>query len=570
MKKLNKLLAIVLAIAMIMSLTVAAGATGTASITISNASDGETYSAWKIFDATEVAGSSPAQYTYTISTSSAFYSAISTAVAAGGTLNSYLTLTQSAADSTVYVVEYIGTTGNEDAFTAALATVIEGVLSGANAPSADKTAVATSGTATMSDLDAGYYYVSTTVGTVVVLDTTNIAINDKNSKPSADKQVSDDGTTYADSNSAAVGDTVYFKTTVSGIYGSTSLRLHDLMDAGLTFSGITSVVLYTSDSAQTGTTLTSGASGQGYTLYTNASDPDAFYLIDTSEYTWNTTDYYYLDSGTYTLDTVGNNSGDFDSTKTYYIKSTFDMTFDYSDVTGIEKTGYIVVTYTATVNSNAVIYSTTGDSNDNETYVSFGATSYSEPQNTQTYVYKMNIFKYTGTLDASSTTLAGAVFEIYRYTDNTQTTKEYAIVDTNNVITSWTQTESEASKFTSTDGSLITVSGFDANETYYIHETSAPTGYNPLSGDVPFTIDDGTNSTQGYVTYDTNSQNTTTLTAFSSVTAQTIVPIENKTGSEMPETGGIGTTIFYIVGGVLVVGAIVLLITKKRIGKDGE
>ena len=43
--------------------------------------------------------------------------------------------------------------------------------------------------------------------------------------------------------------------------------------------------------------------------------------------------------------------------------------------------------------------------------------------------------------------------------------------------------------------------------------------------------------------------------------------IENKSGATLPETGGIGTTLFYVIGGLLVVGAGVLLVTKKRMGK---
>ena len=43
-----------------------------------------------------------------------------------------------------------------------------------------------------------------------------------------------------------------------------------------------------------------------------------------------------------------------------------------------------------------------------------------------------------------------------------------------------------------------------------------------------------------------------------------IAEVENKTGTELPSTGGIGTTIFYVIGGILVLGAAVLLVTRKR------
>ena len=44
--------------------------------------------------------------------------------------------------------------------------------------------------------------------------------------------------------------------------------------------------------------------------------------------------------------------------------------------------------------------------------------------------------------------------------------------------------------------------------------------------------------------------------------------VVNKSGSTLPETGGIGTTIFYVLGSLLVVGAGVVLITRKRMGKS--
>ena len=46
--------------------------------------------------------------------------------------------------------------------------------------------------------------------------------------------------------------------------------------------------------------------------------------------------------------------------------------------------------------------------------------------------------------------------------------------------------------------------------------------------------------------------------------------VVNQSGAELPSTGGIGTTIFYVLGGLLVVGAGVLLVTRKRMGKSDD
>ncbi|MBQ2651390.1 MAG: LPXTG cell wall anchor domain-containing protein, partial [Clostridia bacterium] len=80
--------------------------------------------------------------------------------------------------------------------------------------------------------------------------------------------------------------------------------------------------------------------------------------------------------------------------------------------------------------------------------------------------------------------------------------------------------------------------------TYFLVETEAPDGFN-LAGEA-FTV-----------------------TVISSVTGETVVAeIPNAPGNILPETGGIGTTIFYVLGGLLAVGAGVLLIAKKRMDDD--
>ena len=96
---------------------------------------------------------------------------------------------------------------------------------------------------------------------------------------------------------------------------------------------------------------------------------------------------------------------------------------------------------------------------------------------------------------------------------------------------------------TTADGNFI-LRGLDA-DTYYLTEKTAPTGYNKLSGPVKITIDNAGKVSKENVAVET-------------------VEIENKTGALLPDTGGIGTTIFYIAGGILVVGAVVLLVTRKR------
>ena len=78
--------------------------------------------------------------------------------------------------------------------------------------------------------------------------------------------------------------------------------------------------------------------------------------------------------------------------------------------------------------------------------------------------------------------------------------------------------------------------------TYYLEETTVPNGYNKLAARVPFTV-----------TKD--------------ATAAVEIEVKNESGAELPSTGGIGTTMFYIAGAVLVLGAGVLLVSRRRMSE---
>ena len=83
----------------------------------------------------------------------------------------------------------------------------------------------------------------------------------------------------------------------------------------------------------------------------------------------------------------------------------------------------------------------------------------------------------------------------------------------------------------------IVIWGVDSDKDYTLAEKQAPKGYNMIAGDI--SVD---------VKTDDRGE----------------VEAENNTGAELPSTGGIGTTLFYVIGGVLVIGAAVLLIAKRR------
>lgn len=105
----------------------------------------------------------------------------------------------------------------------------------------------------------------------------------------------------------------------------------------------------------------------------------------------------------------------------------------------------------------------------------------------------------------------------------------------------------------------ITIKGLDDAEDYYLYETKAPAGYNRLTEPVKFRINATYNETGDH--YETVS--TKVGDAEAAVTGLK-VSVENNAGTTLPSTGGMGTTVFYVVGGGLMAVAVVLLVTKKR------
>ncbi len=240
-------------------------------------------------------------------------------------------------------------------------------------------------------------------------------------------------------------------------------------------------------------------------------------------------------AGNYTL-TTG------DSAKPY----TFTIAFDNTWIaTQVGKT--ITITYSATLNEKAVA----GEAEKNTADLEYGNKPEDErdttpDKETETFTWDFKVFKYTKN-GTTETPLAGAEFKLYKLVNNVET---YAKVDANGKLTGWTTTESEASTLTSgTDGN-ISISGLDA-DTYYLTETKAPEGYNKLAADVTVIIDSNGNVKDS---------------ANGAALANDTVKVENKAGSVLPETGGMGTTLFYIIGGLMMLAAVVLLVTKKRMG----
>ena len=223
---------------------------------------------------------------------------------------------------------------------------------------------------------------------------------------------------------------------------------------------------------------------------------------------------------------------------------TFHIVFNENYLNSITADTNIVINYTAKLTSDAVA----GTGYVNETWLDYGDNQHTEHDTTTTYTWKLPIYKYH--LDGGTkTALAGAEFILYK---GNEENRAYAQV-ANGKLTGWTKEKAAATKLVSGDDGMIAVEGLDA-DTYYLEETKAPGGYNKLAGPVKVVISHTVTSEGAQMTH-TLEQDTTDVEK---------VEIENKSGTELPSTGGIGTTIFYVLGSILVIGAVVLLIVKKR------
>ena len=224
----------------------------------------------------------------------------------------------------------------------------------------------------------------------------------------------------------------------------------------------------------------------------------------------------------------------------------------------------IVITYSATINENAL--STKVETN--TVNLEYSNNPYNDTIKGKTpdkvvYVYDFDIVieKYTVN-ETTETHLSGAKFVLYKtvdsknlyyfYNETTDKVEWVTLADdavaaaiTNKTITEVTTDSNGAAKF----------QGLDTG-TYYLHETEAPAGYNLLKGDVTVDIT---------ATYGDNGQITSSsATSTDNGQYQQTQKIENKAGATLPSTGGMGTTLFYVAGAGLVLVAVVLLITRKR------
>lgn len=487
MKHMKRFVALFAALALVLAMaapafadegTGAAATTEKGSIVINNALPNTTYKAYKMFDLTyqPAVGGSKESYSYTVVSA---WKDFFTTGKEGATYieldtNGHIKKVNFSEDSTE------AATFAQKALTYAQKNTIEATQTTKTGPSENSV--------TMNALDLGYYLVDTSVGALCSLGTTKYngsnyvaEIKEKNEAPTVTKKVEMSDGQYGESNTAAIGSVVKFKTTIEVKKGATNYKLFDTMTNGLTLN-TTSIEVNKKKA-------------------------------DTSKKLAENTDYK----------------------KVKATDHAFELDFEDNI---LEEGTSLVVTYTATVNKDAVIGAT---GNENETYLKYGNDSESTHDQTKTYVYKFDVVK----TNSEKKLLTGATFSLYENETTGTAIKLVKINDGEYRLA--TSSDAESATVTQFDAGKVTIKGL-ASGTYYLQEDKAPKGYNKLPERKSFIIQDKDLSAS--VSGDTYEDGG--------------VQVINNAGTTLPTTGGIGTTIFYLIGGGLMVAAAVLLIAKKR------
>lgn len=220
----------------------------------------------------------------------------------------------------------------------------------------------------------------------------------------------------------------------------------------------------------------------------------------------------------------------------------------------------VEITYSAVVNSNAL----NQERESNSVHIKYSnnpADSNSTANTVDNVVYIYNFDIVINKVDGADETkkLEGAEFILYKENENKE--KLYYTWDETKKIVGWVTDETAATRATTNDQGAASFKGIDAT-TYYLEEVKAPDGYNTLEGPEEVMMGAHADGIKTGDMVDTNAP-------LNGNRYQYISQIKNNKGTVLPSTGGIGTTIFYVVGGLLMVGAAILLITKKRMHNNG-
>lgn len=592
MKKARKLTAVLLSLVMLLALVVPASAAENYSITIHNDKTGHTYEAYQIF-----AGTVSSDAATDGETEGPMLGDITWGTGVNGDA---LLEALKAADEEKYgacttaadVAKALGTENATAADAAAFADIAAQHLTATVAGTA--TAPNDGGNYIIEGLPAGYYLVKDSLqeddnqtGQVlsdyIVQVLGNVTMEPKDSGiPTLEKKVAEEGkgnegkynqdggygTYYNDVADWNIGDSVPFKLIASmpdaaeiAAYDTYSYTFHDTLDPGLTLEQ---------------------KAGEDQTTF-------AIYFVNTKNEDPRAEGFQYLDAAKYDVN-IDAETNSFtiaiDDLKTLMVTTAGGQQIPATNY------DYIVIFYDAVLNANAEIGL---PGNENTAYLEFSnnpngdGTGRTEDDKVIVFTYELDGTKVDGETQAA---LQNAQFVLLNGAKS-----EAAMVE-NGKVTGWAKVATEAAAgdvqmpgtyeewverygdqnviLTSAADGIFKIAGLD-DGTYYLREIQAPNGYNLLEEDVQLVI---TATTTNGQTWNGNAADAFTALTIAvndgepqngvRDTGIVNVTVENNGGATLPETGGMGTTLFYIIGGLLVVGAGILLVVRIRMKAHNE
>ena len=425
----------------------------------------------------------------------------------------------------------------------------------------------------------GYYFIKdaqAVTGNNVISDymlyvAKSLEITPKDSEHTFTKTVNNtlDGT-YTHAMDAQIGDTVYFKLETKlpsrfHDYKQYVMYMEDVLPAGLTFHRLEAIY------------VAHAAGGHTYYYNAEASNPaDNAYSQDNST----TSALAYEKKFGFTGNKLTVNFGDLKKTQTNpNLNDT--ITVKYSaTLKDIPNNGAVDVVFGngdgGVGNQNTATVYFSNNMNQSKDAITADQTKWeygSIKDTANVYTYQLEITKVDSRTQAP---LTGAEFYLYRNVTNADNTtdKMYAHTDANGVITEWnttTPTRKLVSGDTNGDGVISSdektantgkfiIKGLDSL-IYHLEEVKAPEGYNKMEESVVVTIN-GTISDHNLTNLAGSADSNVGTGTVSD--GKLVVTVDNNPGTLLPTTGGIGTTIFYIVGGVLVLGAGAAFVMKRR------
>ena len=592
----KKFLSILMVLAMVLSLGVVAFADeDTGSITITNATIDETYTVYKVFDASiklAVDGKTAEAVAYSIKSDSQFFEAL---FGADGTAaNTFFTYNA----NTGSVTKKEGVNDSE------LIKYLTGLVeNGTYAPAATPVK-ATSEEVKFEELDYGYYLITSTLGTTVTINSNipDVKVIDKNQEPAPDfdKQVQvgvdeNGDPIWEDENSASIGEEITYKIsfTATNYEGDKKIKYYQVHDE----KGDAIWAEFNSFKVSVGgVDLT-----KGYYLSQGGINTDNWeFLGDWSsipedERDRNDADWYLVHLGydkfritipwleNHTLEDITDDQGNVTS---YALKFADGAESKFDSPIEVE------ITYDAAIEYNASIGSTTHGNRFNKasaSWTSENETGTTPPDEVVTHVYGIGLLKDDS---ATGVNLAGAKFRVYSdkdcknpvYVIPTGVDGVYIVdsfgADIENVsgthkettrdkyaayLAEYLGTNTQDNYVVSQANGKLAILGLKAG-TYYLKEVEAPNGYNALSLPVEIKAGEGT---RPFVIFADKEGNVADIQAEDGVHEEirydlTHTVVHNSKGVELPSTGGMGTFWLITIGIILAIGFAVFLITHKK------